>query len=205
MNSVLEDQAEPRVTSEEKAMWRVCLCAVSYWRQWLMLGQRATFPTDLQHFVNNTSKSISILWTTGCLTRKSLVFTTFRASARCITRQTIAWNGMTQTSDTIAFDWFMLCIDYFRPSVLWRCWLGGRKGIRPVKTEWWGAGVVIHLERGANDLHMVQLMPLPPHHLLLQQNPEWFTFLVPAHPRCSGKMPLNGCCSSSSSGSSSSR
>ena len=28
-------------------------------------------------------------------------------------------------------------------SVLWRCWLGGRKGIRPVKTEWWGVGVVI--------------------------------------------------------------
>ena len=23
------------------------------------------------------------------------------------------------------------------PTVLWRCWLGGRKGIRPVKTEWW--------------------------------------------------------------------
>jgi len=31
------------------------------------------------------------------------------------------------------------------PSVLWRCWLGIRKGIRPVKTEWWGAGVVICL------------------------------------------------------------
>ena len=31
-----------------------------------------------------------------------------------------------------------------------RCWLGGRKGIRPVKTEWWGAGVVICLERGAD-------------------------------------------------------
>ena len=41
--------------------------------------------------------------------------------------------------------------------VLWRCWLGGRKGIRPVKTEWLGAGC---LERGA-DLHMAQLMPLP--------------------------------------------
>jgi len=27
--------------------------------------------------------------------------------------------------------------------------------------------VVIYLEWGANDLHMVQLMPLPPHHLLL--------------------------------------
>ena len=44
--------------------------------------------------------------------------------------------------------------------MLSRCWLGGRKGIRPVKTEWWGAGVVICLERGA-DLHTAQLMPLP--------------------------------------------
>ena len=38
--------------------------------------------------------------------------------------------------------------------------LGSRKGIRPVKTEWWDAGMVIFLERGA-DLHMAQLMPLP--------------------------------------------
>ena len=44
--------------------------------------------------------------------------------------------------------------------MLGRCWLGGRKGIRPVKKEWFGAGVVICLERGA-DLHMAQLMPLP--------------------------------------------
>ena len=42
--------------------------------------------------------------------------------------------------------------------------------------------VVICLQRGENDLHMVQLMPLPPHHLLLHQNLEWFTFLVPAYP-----------------------
>jgi len=28
------------------------------------------------------------------------------------------------------------------------------------KLEWWGAGMVICLERGA-DLHMAQLMPLP--------------------------------------------
>jgi len=28
--------------------------------------------------------------------------------------------------------------------------------------------MVICLERGANDLHMVQLMSLPPYHLLLQ-------------------------------------
>jgi len=48
----------------------------------------------------------------------------------------------------------------FIPSVLRRCWLGGMKGIRPVKTEWWVAGVVICLEQGA-DLHVAQLMPLP--------------------------------------------
>ena len=31
-----------------------------------------------------------------------------------------------------------------------RCWLGGRKGIRPVKSEWWGAGVVVCLQRSAD-------------------------------------------------------
>ena len=46
------------------------------------------------------------------------------------------------------------------PPVLWCCWLGGRKGIRPVKTEQWGAGVLICLEQGA-DLHMAQRISLP--------------------------------------------
>ena len=81
----------------------------------------------------------------------------------------------------------------FYKNWLWHCWLSGRKVIRPVKNmEWWGAGVVICL-RGANDLDMVQLMPLPPHRLLLQQNPEWFILLVSAYPDCPEKRPLNVC------------
>jgi len=47
-----------------------------------------------------------------------------------------------------------LCIlpNYFMlPSVLLRCWLGGMKGIRLLKTELWGTGVVICLEQGANN------------------------------------------------------
>ena len=40
--------------------------------------------------------------------------------------------------------------------------------------------MVVCLEQGANDLHIVQLMPLPHHHLLLHQNP------VPAYPGCPG-------------------
>ena len=75
------------------------------------------------------------------------------------------------------------------PSVLWRCWLGGRKGIRPVKTEWWGAGVVICLERGA-DLHIAQLMPLLLTVSYFSKIQIGFTFLVPADPGSPGKMAV---------------
>jgi len=37
----------------------------------------------------------------------------------------------------------MTCYFFYLPSMLWRCWLGGRKGIWPVKTEWWDSGMVI--------------------------------------------------------------
>jgi len=69
------------------------------------------------------------------------------------------------------------------PSVLLRCWLGGRKSTRPVKTEWWGTGVVICFERGA-DLHMAQLMPLPLTVSCSSKIQIGFTFLVPAYPGC---------------------
>jgi len=58
--------------------------------------------------------------------------------------------------------------------------LGGRKGIWPVKTEWWGAGVVVCLERGA-DLHMAQLMPRPLTISRFCKIQVGFTFLVPAY------------------------
>jgi len=47
-------------------------------------------------------------------------------------------------------------------------------------TEWWGAGVVICLERCA-DLHMAQLMPLPLTVSCFSKIQIGFTFLVPAH------------------------
>ena len=50
------------------------------------------------------------------------------------------------------------------------------------KTEWWVAGVVIHLERGA-DLHMAQLMPLPlTVSAFFSKIQIGFTFLVLAQP-----------------------
>ena len=48
--------------------------------------------------------------------------------------------------------------------------------------------MVICLERDANDLHiMVQLTLLPPHHLLLHRNPEWFNLSDAGLPRLSWK------------------
>ena len=66
--------------------------------------------------------------------------------------------------------------------------LVGRQEGHPAckKTEWWGAGVVICLERGA-DLHMVQLMPLPLTVSCFSKIQIGFTFLVPAHPGSPGK------------------
>ena len=49
------------------------------------------------------------------------------------------------------------------------------------------------LERGANDLHVDKPMSMPPHHLMLQYNPEWFCL---SGARLSQvvleKIPLNG-------------
>ena len=72
--------------------------------------------------------------------------------------------------------------------------LVGRQEGHPAfkKTEWWGAGMVICLERGA-DLHIAQLMPLPLTVSCFSKIqiglPLWYrlTRVVP------DKGPLNGC------------
>jgi len=68
--------------------------------------------------------------------------------------------------------------------------LGGQKGIWPVKAEWWGAGIVICLEQGA-DLHIAQLMPMPLTISCSRKSklvlPEWFCFSGASLPRLSWK------------------
>jgi len=71
-----------------------------------------------------------------------------------------------------------------------------KKGIWPVELS--GAVLAWLLEWGVNDLHVVQLMPLPPPSFFLHYNPEWFrgsASVVPAYPGCPGKRPLNRCSS----------
>ena len=59
--------------------------------------------------------------------------------------------------------------------------------------NWWGAGVVICLERGA-DLHMAQLMPLPLTVSCFSKIQIGVTFLVPAHPGSPGKSAVKRVC-----------
>ena len=62
-----------------------------------------------------------------------------------------------------------------------------------VKDEWWGAGMVICLERGA-DLHMTQLMPLPLTVSCFSKIQIGFTFLVLADPGSPGKRAIKRVC-----------
>jgi len=61
------------------------------------------------------------------------------------------------------------------------------------KTDWWGAGVVICLERGA-DLHMAPLMPLPLTVTCFNKIQIGFTFLVPAPPGGPGQRAVKQVC-----------
>ena len=81
----------------------------------------------------------------------------------------------------------------FVPSVLWRCWLGGRKGIRPVKNWvvrcWCG-----YLSGARCRLAYVQLMPLPLTISCSSKIQIGFTFLVPAHPGSPGQRAVKRVC-----------
>ena len=59
--------------------------------------------------------------------------------------------------------------------------------------KWWGPGVVICLERGA-DLHMAQLMSLPLTVSCFSKIQIGFTFLVPVHPGSPGQRALKRAC-----------
>ena len=72
----------------------------------------------------------------------------------------------------------LYCVAAFSALTLLVGWQEGHPACK--KTEWWGAGMVICLERGA-DLHVAQLMPLPLTVSCFSKIQNGFTFLVPAH------------------------
>jgi len=79
------------------------------------------------------------------------------------------------------------------PSVLWRCWLVGRKGIRTVKNWVVGYWRGYLTERDA-DLHMAQWMPLPLTVSFFSKIQISFSFLVPAHLGSPGQRAIKWVC-----------
>ena len=79
------------------------------------------------------------------------------------------------------------------PSVLWCCWLGSRKGIRPVKNWvvrcWRG-----YLSGARCRLASAQLMPLPLTVSCFSKIQIDFAFLVLAHPGSPGKRAVKRVC-----------
>ena len=71
--------------------------------------------------------------------------------------------------------------------------VGRQEGHPASKTEWWDAGVVMCLERGA-DLHMVQLMPLQLTGSCFSKIQIGFTFLVPAYLGSPGQRAVKEVC-----------
>jgi len=73
--------------------------------------------------------------------------------------------------------------------------LVGRQEGHPAckKTEWWGYGLVICLERDA-DLHMAQRIPLPLTVSCFSKIQIGFTFLVPGHLGSPGQRAVKRVC-----------
>jgi len=92
-------------------------------------------------------------------------------------------------------DCFMCCIRLaLFPSNMQNSLLVGRQEGHPAcKKEWWGAGMVVCLEQGA-DLHTAQLMPLPLTVSWFSKIQIGFTFLVPAHRGSPGKRAVKLVC-----------
>ena len=71
--------------------------------------------------------------------------------------------------------------------------VGRQEGHPACEKKWWGAGMVICLERGA-DLHMAQLMSLPLIVSCFSKIQIGFTFLVLAHLGSPGKRAIKQAC-----------
>jgi len=96
-------------------------------------------------------------------------------------------NSDTSSDFSVIFCYKTFCL---------QCFDTVRKSIRPVNIEWWGADVVICLQRGADCLHMVKLIPLSsPSSLASFKSrlvlPFWYRLKVVLE-----KRPLNRCTSS---------
>jgi len=87
------------------------------------------------------------------------------------------WEGLLRTQLRIAFSALTLMVWHQEE----------HPACKSKIEEWWGAGVVVYLKQGANDLHMVQRCQCQPIISCFIKIQDGLTFLVPAYPRCPRK------------------
>jgi len=109
-----------------------------------------------------------------CCKRKLLLrayllvsFSLFGFFRKCVLLILLVW---------FMFGSFFICAFSVYAAVAFDLLVGIRNSIRAVKNWVICASVVICVEIHSYDSHTVQLMPLPPNHLLLQLNPECLHF-----------------------------
>ena len=153
------------------------------WRRWWywqrgVLSAEAEIPSDQTYWrlfkIWYLTSPQTILWTllglqTGPWPVNKLFPENSLSSGRKRVRSILTWQNRSRRSQTFFSQTLALSkieAMEFRNNLSKQCFdtvgwaLGVRKSIWPVKIEWWGVGVVICLEWGADCLHMVQLMLL---------------------------------------------
>ena len=86
-------------------------------------------------------------------------------------------------------NFYLLNYNFTIPSMLWRCWLGGSKGIWPVKNCCWRGYL-----SGTRCRLAYLLTPLPLTVSCFSKIQIGFTFLVPAHLSSPGKRAVKRVC-----------
>jgi len=138
----------------------------------LIYRTNKTITTRLRYFLKTTTR-ITTRQARQCEPQIMLLFSSMQ-----MRRTSICWHLQLRTRCFVGAVLEKMLDNWFYISVLWRCWLGGRKGIRPAKNWvvgcWRGylSGTRCRLAYGSADATVTHFSEIQ----------IGFTFLVLAHP-----------------------
>jgi len=151
-------------------------------------------PTDIVHSVVGVSAVLCVCWA-----HQWVLLNSWTQQDAVLCRRRLTWAQGTIWMH-IGTSWKIRlndrCIAMVLPSVLWSCWLGGRKGIRPVKNWvvgcWYGylSGTRCRLAYGPADVSATHCLLLS----CFSKIQIGFTFLVLAHLGSPGQRAIKRVC-----------
>ena len=165
--------------------WRIPLeqSFTAYMPQWQPVHLNEGEEEDARVLLSGVIYTVSIFPSASSTQNLKSIMTKICQQSQASTNEHVAREVSQSTSLMFTLRYHY---SYKLPSVLWRCRLGIRKSTQSVKTEWWGAGVVICLE-----VQMICIWfswchcyPIISCFVKIQTG---LTFLVPAYPCRPGK------------------